>query len=89
MNIYSKSLRTPAAYSLTFSFGRALQASVLKAWQGKTENKETAQKMLACLAQVNGEANLGEYGTKPKGKYDSTKGHPSSTGSLYVKDYVY
>ena len=25
-------------WNLTFSFGRALQSSVLKAWQGKPEN---------------------------------------------------
>merc|ERR1712176_1291314 len=33
-------------WSCTFSFGRALQASVLKAWQGKAENVEAAQKAL-------------------------------------------
>ncbi|KHJ83945.1 fructose-bisphosphate aldolase class-I, partial [Oesophagostomum dentatum] len=32
-------------WKLTFSYGRALQASVLKAWQGKDENVEAAQKV--------------------------------------------
>lgn len=39
-------------WKLTFSYGRALQASVLKAWQGKDENVEAAQKVLLHRAQV-------------------------------------
>lgn len=39
-------------WSLTFSFGRALQASVLKAWQGKDENIKTAQTELMNRAKV-------------------------------------
>merc|ERR1719378_1251775 len=33
-------------WALTFSYGRALQASVLKAWGGKAENVAEAQKVL-------------------------------------------
>eukprot|EP00747_Dinoflagellata_sp_TGD_P145371 gnl/TRDRNA2_/TRDRNA2_176582_c0_seq1.p1 gnl/TRDRNA2_/TRDRNA2_176582_c0~~gnl/TRDRNA2_/TRDRNA2_176582_c0_seq1.p1 ORF type:complete len:385 (-),score=97.39 gnl/TRDRNA2_/TRDRNA2_176582_c0_seq1:440-1543(-) len=68
-------------WNVSFSFGRALQASVLKAWQGKDENKKAAQDMLKALSDVNGLA--------AKGAYNSSKGHPSTSGSLYVKDYVY
>jgi len=68
-------------WSVSFSYGRALQASVLKVWQGKKENWEGAQKMLLALAKANGQANLG--------KYDVSKDHPSSTGSLYVENYSY
>jgi len=68
-------------WSVSFSYGRALQASVLKVWQGKDENKEAAQKMLLALAEANGAANLG--------KYDTSKGHPSNTGSLFVENYSY
>jgi len=68
-------------WALTFSFGRALQASVLKVWQGKDENREAAQKMLLAIAEANGMANLG--------KYDESKEHPSKTGSLYVENYAY
>jgi fructose-bisphosphate aldolase class I len=39
-------------WALTFSFGRALQASVLKAWQGKDENVKTAQAQLVSRAKV-------------------------------------
>merc|ERR1712078_624682 len=39
-------------WALTFSFGRALQASVLKAWGGKDENIKAAQDMLRALCQA-------------------------------------
>jgi len=72
---------TPNPWALTFSFGRALQASVLKAWGGKDENIKAAQDMLKALAQANGMAAMG--------KYNASAGHPSVTGQLYVKNYVY
>ena len=39
-------------WALTFSYGRALQASVLKAWQGKDDNVKTGQKELMIRAKV-------------------------------------
>lgn len=48
-------------WALTFSFGRALQASVLAAWQGKPENIPNAQKELLKRALANGAAARGEY----------------------------
>jgi len=39
-------------WALTFSFGRALQASVLTAWGGKAENVSSAQEQLLKRAQV-------------------------------------
>jgi fructose-bisphosphate aldolase class I len=48
-------------WALSFSFGRALQASVLKAWQGKKENLAAAQHEFAARAKVNGMAALGKY----------------------------
>jgi fructose-bisphosphate aldolase class I len=39
-------------WALTFSFGRALQASVLKAWQGKEQNVKAAQDQLISRAKV-------------------------------------
>ena len=39
-------------WPLTFSFGRALQASVLDAWKGKKENVKAAQDQLLHLATV-------------------------------------
>jgi len=40
-------------WALSFSYGRALQASVLKAWQGKKENIKTAQDELLKRALVS------------------------------------
>merc|ERR1712018_1059511 len=48
-------------WSLSFSFGRALQASVLKTWMGKKENVKAAQEALLKRAKANGMANLGKY----------------------------
>ena len=39
-------------WALTFSFGRALQASVLAAWGGKTENLKHAQEELLKRSKV-------------------------------------
>lgn len=48
-------------WALTFSFGRALQASVLKAWKGDPSNVAEAQQQLLHLAKNNGEAAVGKY----------------------------
>ncbi len=39
-------------WALTFSYGRALQASVLTSWAGKSENVSNAQDQLLKRAQV-------------------------------------
>eukprot|EP00188_Purpureofilum_apyrenoidigerum_P004904 Plantae.Rhodophyta-Purpureofilum_apyrenoidigerum.ctg5914.p1 GENE.Plantae.Rhodophyta-Purpureofilum_apyrenoidigerum.ctg5914~~Plantae.Rhodophyta-Purpureofilum_apyrenoidigerum.ctg5914.p1 ORF type:complete len:411 (+),score=70.14 Plantae.Rhodophyta-Purpureofilum_apyrenoidigerum.ctg5914:86-1318(+) len=48
-------------WSLTFSFGRALQQSCLKTWLGKPENVKDAQEALKARARANSQANLGKY----------------------------
>ena len=68
-------------WNLSFSYGRALQHSCLKAWQGKTENLEAAQKVLLEKAKNNSLATLGQY----QSNGDSSSGHES----LHVKNYVY
>ena len=50
-----------APWSLSFSFGRALQDSVLKTWAGDDANADAAQTLLRELARVNGEAQAGEW----------------------------
>jgi fructose-bisphosphate aldolase class I len=49
-------LQTAKPWALTFSYGRALQGSVLKAWEGKAENVGAAQAQLMANAKRNGEA---------------------------------
>jgi fructose-bisphosphate aldolase class I len=48
-------------WSVTFSYGRALQQSTLKTWGGKAENIPAAQAALLARAQANSEANLGIF----------------------------
>jgi len=48
-------------WALTFSYGRALQASVLAGWQGKPENVAAAKQQLLKRAQANSLAALGKY----------------------------
>ena len=48
-----------APWALSFSFGRALQESVLATWKGDPDNVPAAQELLKELARVNGEAQLG------------------------------
>ena len=67
-------------WKLTFSYGRALQSSVLKTWAGKPENKEAAQAVLMTRAKANSDAQLGKY----EGSSDA-----SANESLFVKGYVY
>ncbi|XP_067637800.1 fructose-bisphosphate aldolase isoform X2 [Eurosta solidaginis] len=48
-------------WALTFSYGRALQASVLRAWGGKKENIGAGQNELLKRAKANGLACQGIY----------------------------
>ena len=48
-------------WKLTFSYGRALQADALKAWGGKAENLEAAQKAFSHRARMNALAASGKW----------------------------
>ncbi len=48
-------------WSLTFSYGRALQAAALQAWQGKRENVAAGQRAFAHRAKMNGLASQGAW----------------------------
>ncbi|CAL1533375.1 unnamed protein product [Lymnaea stagnalis] len=72
-------LRRP--WPLTFSYGRALQASVLAAWGGKDDKIRAAQNELLKRAKANGLASIGEY----KGGMEGVAGEKS----LFVKDHAY
>ncbi|VDM61179.1 unnamed protein product [Angiostrongylus costaricensis] len=68
-------------WKLTFSYGRALQASVLKAWEGKDENVEAAQKVLLHRAKANGMAALG--------KYEGEDAAGAAAESLFIEKHAY
>jgi len=48
-------------WQLSFSYGRALQAPALKAWGGKEENVEAAQRAYYQRAKMNSAARTGMY----------------------------
>jgi len=48
-------------WRVTFSYGRALQATPQKAWSGKTENVAAAQRAFNHRATMNGLATLGQW----------------------------
>ncbi|EFJ45173.1 hypothetical protein VOLCADRAFT_82483 [Volvox carteri f. nagariensis] len=50
-----------APWALTFSYGRALQATTLKTWAGKESNWTAAQDILVKLAKANSEAAAGKF----------------------------
>lgn len=70
------------SWTLSFSYGRALQNSVVKAWGGKHENNAHAQELLIARAKMNFDATLG--------KYDHTQENPEfKDESMYVQNYSY
>jgi len=51
----------PTPWSLTFSYGRALQDTALKAWGGAAANFSAGQREFSKRAKLNGLATLGRY----------------------------
>ncbi|NXA41371.1 ALDOB aldolase, partial [Eudromia elegans] len=72
----------PKPWKLTFSYGRALQASALAAWVGKSENKKAAQEAFRKRAQINSLACRGQYVVS--GKTDA-----AAMQSLFTASYTY
>ncbi|KAJ8939860.1 hypothetical protein NQ314_010962 [Rhamnusium bicolor] len=69
-------------WALTFSYGRALQASVLRAWGGKDENVTAAQNELLQRAKANSLAALGQYTA-------GTVAGKAGEAGLFVKNHAY
>ena len=59
LNAMNKRGRHP--WQLSFSYGRALQAPTLKAWAGKPENVDAAQRAFYHRAKLNSAARTGAY----------------------------
>lgn len=69
-------------WPVTFSYGRALQASCLKAWGGKKENVKNAQEEYIKRALNNSLACQGKY--VPSGQAGAAAGE-----SLFVSNHAY
>jgi fructose-bisphosphate aldolase, class I len=65
---------------LSFSFGRALQNSAIKAWGGHAANVHAGQEALLKRAKANSEAQLGKY----QGSNDK-----AANESLFEASYSY
>lgn len=59
LDAMNRCVRQP--WELSFSFGRALQAPVLRAWAGVDANRAAAQAALLRRAELNGAARHGSY----------------------------
>jgi fructose-bisphosphate aldolase, class I len=60
-NLNAMNAMGPHPWQLSFSYGRALQAAALKAWGGKQENVEAAQRAYYHRAKMNSAARTGMY----------------------------
>jgi fructose-bisphosphate aldolase class I len=78
---YINQVEGPKPWSLTFSYGRALQQSCLKAWLGEDGKIEDAKKVLLARARANSEAQ--------QGKYAGGAGGAAADTSTFVKNYTY
>ncbi|XP_036744477.1 fructose-bisphosphate aldolase B isoform X2 [Manis pentadactyla] len=72
----------PKPWKLSFSFGRALQASALAAWSGKAANKKATQEAFMKRALANCQAARGQY-------VHSGSPGAASTQSLFTASYTY
>lgn len=71
-------------WALTFSYGRALQASCLNTWGGKPENIPAAQAVLLKRARANSLASVGQY--SPDASDEATA---AAAQSLFVANHAY
>lgn len=65
-------------WTLSYSFGRALQTETMKIWNGKDENVKEAQAKLLSIAKACSEAGLGQF-----------QGGDLSKDGTYVANYKY
>ncbi len=68
----------PKPWTLSFSYGRALQQSVLKTWKGCPDNTKAAQEALLVRASANSQAQQGLY-----------KGGSGDKSTTFVANYCY
>ena len=60
-NLDAINKRGPLPWKMSFSYGRALQNTALKTWNGKPENVPAAQKAFLHRAKMNSLATMGKY----------------------------
>jgi fructose-bisphosphate aldolase, class I len=60
-NLNAMNMHADLPWTMTFSYGRALQEPAQHAWKGDIANREAAHKAMAKRARLNGSAALGSY----------------------------
>ena len=68
-------------WALTFSYGRALQHTVLKTWKGCQDNVNAAKQAFVVRATANSKASLGQYQCDASGQ--------GAKECLFVSNYRY
>ena len=61
LNAMNSLFKGQLPWTLTFSYGRALQQAAMQAWMGQAVNVAAAQSALLHRAQMNSAAALGAY----------------------------
>jgi fructose-bisphosphate aldolase class I len=61
LNLSLMNAMGPLPWALTFSYGRALQDTALRAWGGTEAGFQGGQKQLYLRAKLNGQAAAGTY----------------------------
>jgi len=82
LDAVNKCQAAPKPWALTFSYGRALQASALKAWGAKDAGVGAGQQELLKRAAANGLASTGQYTA------GAVQGAAGQQG-LFVKNHQY
>jgi fructose-bisphosphate aldolase class I len=81
MNKLRSHIGSKMPWALSFSFGRALQSSVLKIWAGQDSNVEAAKAQLVTRAKANHLA--------AQGKYEGQFATENTKESLFVANHAY
>jgi len=67
LNLNAMNSGPPLPWTLSFSYGRALQEPAQKAWAGISSNREAAQAAMVKRAKLNSLATLGQYSSEMEG----------------------
>ncbi|MGY3053728.1 fructose-bisphosphate aldolase class I [Pedobacter sp. UYEF25] len=81
LNAMQKKYKSQLPWTLTFSFGRALQQPALEKWLGKNSNISAAQRSLKHRSKCNRAANMGHYNSKIEQAFWQEDGDCSLTHS--------
>jgi len=68
LNLNAMNQHADLPWTMTFSYGRALQEPAQHAWKGDISNRDAAHRAMAKRASLNGKAALGSYSPEMENK---------------------